>query len=67
LNPFCLLISAVGAFVVAGGLSDWPWFWRSSRARTVSLLLTRTGARIFYVTIGLGIVILGVWCSIEAV
>jgi hypothetical protein len=66
LNPFCLLISAVGVFVIAGRLRDWPWFWHSSRARFAVFLLTRTGARILYVTVGIGFVILGIWSCIDA-
>ena len=60
MNPIGLIIVALGAFVVAGGIRDWPWFWKSSRARFVVTVLGRRGARIFYVTVGLFIAVLGV-------
>lgn len=55
-----LAIISVGLFSLAGGLFDWDWFMTNSRARFVTTLLTRTGARVFYVLVGAGIVALGV-------
>jgi hypothetical protein len=67
MNPFCLVISAVGCWLVAAGLRDWPWFWNNSRARVVVFLIGRRGARVFYVTMGAGFIVLGIWCAFEAV
>ncbi|MGH7264916.1 MAG: Imm17 family immunity protein [Candidatus Rokuibacteriota bacterium] len=55
-----LAVIAIGLFAAAGGVYNWGWFMNNSRARLVSMLLTRAGARIFYVVLGLGLVIVGV-------
>jgi hypothetical protein len=59
MNPLGLLLVAAGLFGAAGGIFDWEWFMNSHKARFMSTILTRTGARIFYVILGLGIVVLG--------
>jgi hypothetical protein len=67
MNPFGLLIVAAGVFTIAGGLRDWPWFWNNSRARFMTTILTRTGARIFYVVIGTALAGFGLWMAVSAV
>jgi len=59
-SPQLLILSLVGLFSMAGGLFDWNWFMTSRRARLFVKLLGRTGARIFYVLLGLGLLILGI-------
>jgi hypothetical protein len=54
-----LAVIAVGLFAAAGGLYDWDWFMHNSKARFVSMVLTRTGARIFYVLLGVGLAVVG--------
>jgi len=67
MNPFGLLIVAAGVFSIAGGLRDWPWFWNHRRARFMTTILTRRGARVFYVVIGIGLAVLGLWMTVSAV
>jgi hypothetical protein len=55
-----LLIIAVGLFTFGGGFYQWPFFMNSSRARFVATILSRTGARIFYMVFGAVIIVLGV-------
>jgi Immunity protein 17 len=59
MNPLGLLMAAAGVFAVAGGIFDWEWFMNHRKARFLSRLITRTGARVFYIVLGLGIVLLG--------
>ena len=67
MNPFGLLIVALGLFSIAGGLQDWPFFWNNRRARLMTTILTRRGARVFYVIIGIGLAVLGVCATVSAV
>jgi hypothetical protein len=67
MNPLGLVAVAAGLFTVAGGLRDWPWFWNNSRARFMTAVLTRKGARIFYVVMGIGFTIFGLWTMFSAV
>ena len=60
MNPVGLLIVAAGLFGVAGGIFNWEWFMNHHKARFMCTILTRTGARIFYVVLGLGLVVLGI-------
>jgi small neutral amino acid transporter SnatA (MarC family) len=50
----------IGLLLLAGGALGWSWLLRSRRARTLVSLIGRTGARIFYVIIGLLLSILGI-------
>jgi len=59
MNPFGFVFMAVGFFSMAGGIYNWEWFMNNSKARFMSAILTRTGARIFYVMLGFGFVIFG--------
>jgi hypothetical protein len=63
-NPIGFFIVAIGLFAIAGGLRDWPWFWNSSRARFVTTILTRAGARVFYVAMGIVSMVCGVWAAV---
>ena len=60
MNPIGILIVIAGLFSVAGGAMDWEWFMNHRKARFLCTILSRTGARIFYVVLGLGIAVLGV-------
>jgi hypothetical protein len=54
-----LVVTAVGLFAAAGGIYGWGWFMNNSKARFVSMVLTPTGARIFYVVLGVGLALVG--------
>jgi hypothetical protein len=64
LNPIGYLIAAVGLFALAGGLSDWSWFWNNSRARRVTSAVGRRGGRIVYVTIGILLILMGIFAAL---
>jgi hypothetical protein len=60
MNPWGLLVAGAGLFSIMGAVMDWEWFMNSSRARIFVTIFTRTGARIFYILLGLGLAVLGV-------
>jgi len=53
-------LALIGVFTMLGGILDWDWFMNHSRARGFVQLFGRTGARVFYVLLGLGFVVLAV-------
>jgi hypothetical protein len=55
-----LLLIALGIFAASGGIFDWDWFMNNYKARFLSAFLTRNGARIFYVILGLSAFVFGV-------
>ena len=59
MNPIGLLMIAAGLFSAAGGIFNWEWFMSNSKARFVTYFIGRTGARAFYILLGLAIVVLG--------
>ena len=63
MNLFGLVIVAVGLFTFGGGFYQWPWFMNNSRARFVATVLSKTGARVFYMTLGALIVLFGVYAT----
>jgi small neutral amino acid transporter SnatA (MarC family) len=54
-----------GLFGMAGGLFNWDWFMTGRKARLISRVLGRTGARIFYVLLGLVLIALAIRIGIE--
>ncbi len=57
-----LIAFAAGLFSIAGGYFEIEWFMRNSKAQFIIGLLGYTGARIFY--IGLGIFLIGLAMSV---
>lgn len=51
---------ACGLFSLLGAGLDWEWFMNHRKARFLTAILTRTGARYFYGLLGLALVVLGV-------
>lgn len=51
-----LLLFGAGAFTIVGAVMDWNWFMNSRRARFFVAIFGRTGARIFYILLGLFII-----------
>ena len=51
-----LIFIVVGLFMILAAIMNWDWFMESSRARMMSRLLTRNGARIFYAILGLALI-----------
>lgn len=60
MNPFGLLLVVCGLFSMCGGVFDWDFFMNNRKARFVVGVFGRAGARVFYVLLGLTIIVLGV-------
>ena len=58
-NAVGLVIIAGGVFALWAAVSDWEWFFNHPKAKLFTWLLGRTGARLFYGVLGLGLVGLG--------
>ena len=54
------LVAAVGVLMICAALYEWKWFMNDYRARLLVRLIGRTGARIFYVIFGGGLLVLGI-------
>ena len=52
MNPMGILFIAVGLLSMGGSLFEWNFFMNHPKARFMTTLLTRTGARIFYILTG---------------
>ncbi|OPZ88926.1 MAG: hypothetical protein BWY74_02936 [Firmicutes bacterium ADurb.Bin419] len=48
---FFLLGAAI--FTIMGAIFNWDWFFENRKARLMVSLLGRTGARVFYIIVGL--------------
>jgi hypothetical protein len=55
-----LVLILIGLFSILGGVLNWNWFMNNSRARFFVNILGRNGARIFYIGLGLFLVVVGV-------
>ena len=55
-----LLLIAVGLLAVAGGLFNWDWYMTDRKAQFFVNILGRTGARVFYVLLGVVLIIVAV-------
>jgi Immunity protein 17 len=60
MNLFGLALAAMGVFSILAAVCDWDWYMNARKARFLVKILTRTGARVFYVILGIGLVVLGV-------
>jgi hypothetical protein len=56
-----IILVSIGLFTFAGGLFDWDWFMTQRRARLVVKVVGRTGARVFYILLGIGIAIFAIF------
>jgi hypothetical protein len=54
-----------GAFAVLGACRNWDWFFAWPPAPIFVALLGRTGARIFYMLLGAGIAVLGIFAGAQ--
>lgn len=55
-----ILIILVGLFSILGGILNWYWFMNNWRARFFVNTFGRNGARLFYIGLGIFLVVLGV-------
>ena len=59
-NIQVLLFLVAGLFSIAGAVFNWDWFMNNYRARFFVNIFGRDGARVFYVILGLVIIVLGI-------
>ena len=51
---------AAGLFSLLGSILNWDFFFNNRKARLFLTILGRTGARIFYALLGIGLSVFGV-------
>ena len=54
-----LLFIAAGVFALCGAGFQWNWFMNHRKARFITSIAGRTGARIFYGVLGMVLVVFG--------
>lgn len=55
-----ILLIAGGAFSLLGAIFDWDFFFNSYKARRMVNFIGKTGARIFYVVVGVFLIVFGI-------
>jgi len=59
MNRIGLVIAGLGVFLIMGAISNWDWMYNSSRTRLLVFFITRTGARIFHIILGIVMIVFG--------
>lgn len=54
-----VLFNALGAFSIVAAIANFDWFFETSAAMTFVNKLGRTGARVFYGLLGIGLLVCG--------
>ena len=67
MNPVGFILIAVGLFSFAGGLFNWNWFMNTSRARALVRSIRSVGARVFYIVLGLIVIVFGVFLAFNGI
>lgn len=67
MNPMGLFLVAFGGFALCGAGFNWDWFMMHRKARFMTAILTRTGARIFYALLGIALIVFGVLVALGIV
>jgi hypothetical protein len=67
MNPAGFILVAVGLFCFAGGLFNWNWFMNTRRARALVRAIGPTGARAFYMLLGIVIIVFGVLVAFNVI
>ncbi len=60
MDPWGLAFVAAGLFTAICGIGNWDWFMNHRKAQLMCSFFGRTGARIFYIIVGLAFTIFGV-------
>ena len=60
MNLWGLLWLLFGLLFIAGAVLNWGWFMNSRRSRFLSQFITETGTRIFYIALGIALVVWGI-------
>ena len=67
MNPTGVIVIAVGLLSFAGGLFNWKWFMNTTSARGVVNTLRPTGARVFYMVLGVAVIVFGLLLALNLV
>jgi hypothetical protein len=63
-NQFLLIFGILaGIFSIAGGIFNWDFFMNNSRARFFVDIFGRDGARLFYIVLGVVVILLSFGAS----
>ncbi len=54
-----LLVVGAGLFSIVCTIKEYPFFWEHRRAKLMVRILGRTGAKVFYLTLGVALVVIG--------
>lgn len=54
-----LVSMALGVFSSSAAAFNWDWYFKLQKSRWLVSLCGRTGARVFYAILGLGLIVLG--------
>jgi uncharacterized membrane protein YidH (DUF202 family) len=60
MNWWGLFIILLGLLLMAGAVLNWGWIMNARRARFLSRFITEAGTRIFYIALGIGLVVWGI-------
>ena len=61
-RDFIFLFAIVaGFYAIAGAGLNWKWFMEHPKAQVFVRLFGRTGTRVFYILLGISVIILGVF------
>ncbi|KPK77484.1 MAG: hypothetical protein AMJ79_03020 [Phycisphaerae bacterium SM23_30] len=67
MNPVGFFLIALGLFGLAGAAFNWNWFMQSRKARFLTTMMGRSGARVFYMLLGAFIVTMGILILVGAI
>ena len=56
-----LLSIVIGFYTIAGAALNWEWFMKDPKADIFVRLFGRTGTRVFYMIVGVGLIFIGLW------
>lgn len=62
-----LVIIFGGIFSITCAAFNFDWFMNARKAQFFVKILTRTGARIFYIILGIGLITLGILLSTKTI
>jgi len=67
MNPPGFILIAIGLFSFAGGVFNWNWFMNTRRARALVRSIRPVGARVFYMVLGIIVIVFGVLISFNVI
>ena len=67
MNPAGFILVAVGLFSFAGGLFNWNWFMNTRRAKALVRAIRPAGARVFYMLLGIVVIVFGVLLAFNVI